>query len=463
MESVRKNRYILIYSFLCQRPRLLSYLISSVVAGLQLPLLPSQVPRPVEGTSRPILIINATAHVGNGQKIESSLIAIENGIITQIGPRHRLRVDVARYELIDAYGKHVYPGLILPVTQLGLGYTTAPQAIEPRPLGSLNPQLAALSAYEVDEQQLALLRQRGILLAQIVPQAGIISGSSSIVLLDGWNREQVSYKVDEGIHLHWPKRGLPLYEQKVRQIDRFFSDASTYARQKEPQRPNLRLEAMKELFRGKKKLYLHAYSYDQIISGLEFLRSIKLLGQVVLVGAHDAFHAIEYLKTYEISVLLDTPHRLPSREDEPPDLPYRLAYELHKAGIVVGLCYSSPRPASSSTHLALLAATVAAYGLDPEEALGMITEQTARILGIEQRTGTLEVGKDAHLLISEGDLLDMRSHRITSIFISGRPIHLSDKSALLHKRFLEKYGPKEAPRLTVPRSQKQRRKRKKKK
>ena len=175
---------------------------------------------------------------------------------------------------------------------------------------------------------------------------------------------------------------------------------------------------MKSLLKGKKKLYLHANHYETIISGLEMMREIGLLGQVVLIGARDAMLALDYLKEYHISVLLDYPYRL--QPEDSISVSYQLACKLHEAGILVGL---GARGASARS-LALLAGRVAAQGLSREAALSMITSHTAQILGIDHRTGTLEVGKDAHLLISEGDLLDARSHQITEAFLQGVPIEL---------------------------------------
>ena len=395
----------------------------------------AQVPEPASSATKPIFITNGTLHVGNGKVIEKASLVIENSIITQVGPVGSIRVDVVRYELIDASGKHIYPGLILPTARLGLeDISSLRPTLDHSELGDFNPNVRALTSYNTDSEVIATLRRNGILLAQITPQSGILSGTSSIVLLDGWNWEDVAYKIDDGLHLHWPeqvkvdatkrKKEKQVYAKKVASIKKFFQDARAYVDAKEPLLLNLKLSAMRSVFSREKKIYVYAHKAVQIIEAIEFLESMNLAAQTVLVGAHEALYVADFLKARNIPVLLET-HRLPSRDDEDIHLPFKLPYELHKRGILVGIGYSvSLDPISDLQNLSFSAAAAVTYGLSKEEALQMLTANTAKILGIESQAGTIEVGKDAHLIISKGDILNIRSNQITHAFIRGKSCSL---------------------------------------
>jgi imidazolonepropionase-like amidohydrolase len=162
-----------------------------------------------------------------------------------------------------------------------------------------------------------------------------------------------------------------------------------------------------------------------------------VIDDVVLVGASDVYYVMDFLKEQKIPVLLENVHRLPERNFEDVDLPYKLPYLLNERGILVGLAYRDEL--QSSRNLPFLAGTAAAYGVSAEEALQMITSNTARILGIDHLTGTLEVGKDANIIISAGDLLDMRGNQVVYAFLRGRKLNLEGKQQELYKRFKRKY------------------------
>ena len=159
----------------------------------------------------------------------------------------------------------------------------------------------------------------------------------------------------------------------------------------------------------------------------------------MLVGAEDAWYVADFIKEQNIPVLLDEVHSLPRRTDEDIDMPYRLPGLLHQKGILVGLTYNSLQ---SSRNLPFFAGTAAAYGMDKEEALKLVTSNTAQILGIGGTTGTLKAGLDANLVVSKGDLLDMRGNDITHAFIQGRQLNLDGKQQALYERFKAKYDSK---------------------
>lgn len=410
----------------------------------------AQVPEPVGPQEKPILLMNGTAHIGNGQVIENSFISFENGKITNVGDATTVRLDMTKFEVISIAGKHVYPGLILPNTVLGLEDISAVRAsIDSEEVGDLNPHVRSLIAYNTDSEVIATLRFNGILLAQSTPGGDLITGTSSIMMLEGWNWEDAQYKADDAVHLNWPTKTFgprwwmgkteprknPNYQSSIDMLEKFFADAKAYS-EGQPAVTNLRLEAMKGVFTGEKQLFVHADRRIEIMEGIQFAKASGA-ASIVLVGGTDAGNAIDFLKDNNIPVLLTDVHRIPGREDEDYDLAYKLPAILSKAGITVGLTYETLH---GSRNLAFTAGTVAAYGnISKEDALKMITSNTAKILGIDATTGTLESGKDANIVVSEGDILDMRTSKVTHAFITGRQVILDGKQQMLYDRFKRKY------------------------
>ncbi|WP_339792989.1 amidohydrolase family protein [uncultured Imperialibacter sp.] len=410
----------------------------------------AQVPEPVGAQEKPILLMNGTAHIGNGQVIENSFVTFENGKITNVGDAAVVRLDMTKFEVINIAGKHVYPGLILPNTTLGLEDISAVRAsIDSEEVGDLNPHVRSLVAYNTDSEVIATLRYNGILLAQSTPQGDLVTGTSSIMMLEGWNWEDAQYKADDAIHLNWPTKTFgprwwmgeteprknPNYQSSIDKLEKFFADAKAYS-EGQPAVTNLRLEAMKGLFTGAQKLFVHADRRVEIMEGIQFAKASGATS-IVLVGGTDAGNCIDFLKDNNIPVLLTDVHRIPGREDEDYDLAYKLPAILSNAGIKVGLTYETLH---GSRNLPFTAGTVAAYGgISKEEALKMITSNTAQILGIDGTTGTLENGKDANIVVSEGDILDMRTSKVTSAFIMGKGIIMDGKQQMLYDRFKRKY------------------------
>ncbi len=410
-----------------------------------------QVPLPAAPQKGNILLKGATAHIGNGEVITNSLISIVAGKLALVTDATTAKIDENSFkEILDITGQHVYPGLILPNSTLGLEEISAVRATRDHSeTGSLNPNVRSLIAYNTDSHIIPTLRYTGVLLVQTCPQGGLVSGTSSVMKLDGWNWEDAAYKIDDAVHVRWPRkmygprwwlgetknRENKNYKENIAELDELFKAAQAYA-VSEKAAVNLKLEALRGLFSGKKKIHLHANKRSEIIESIQWAKKIGI-PHIVLVGGADAYYTIDFLKEQNIPILLDMVHRLPSRSDEDVDLPYRLPGILHKAGLLVGLTYDK---IVSSRNLPFFAGTVAAHGLDPEEALSLITANTAKILGIEERTGTLTTGKDANIVVCDGDLLDMRSNIVQYAFIEGRKLNLEGKQQRLYQRFKQKYS-----------------------
>jgi hypothetical protein len=413
----------------------------------------AQSPTPGKAQTKPVALVGGTAHLGNGQVIENAVVAFENGKLTLVAAAASATFNRTGYEVIDVSGNHVYPGLIAPDTKLGLEEIAAVRAtLDYRETGAINPNVRSLIAYNTDSEVIPTTRANGVLMAQIVPQGGLISGTSALVGLDAWNWEDAAIKED-GIHLYWPAMFVaggiwydpePIKKNEghtkiLEELNRTLADALAYSQIKNPSPANLKLEAMKGLFDGSKNLYIHAYYGKEIIEGVQFAKN-NGVKKVVVVGGEDAWMVVDFLKEHKVAVILNELHRLPTRPEDDVDLPFKLPAMLSKAGILVGLSY--PGETRNYTNLPFLAGTAAAHGLSKEEALSMVTLNNARILGIENQVGTLENGKDATLIVSSGDLLDVRTNDVTHAFIQGRPVVLDNKHRRLFKRFDDKYSTK---------------------
>lgn len=413
-----------------------------------------QTPAPKQST--PFTIVGATAHIGNGELINNSLIIIEDGKIRTITDASTTKMPY-RGTVIDAKGQHVYPGFIAPNSTLGLVEIDAVrQSDDEDELGEILPHVRSLVAYNAESQVVESMRPNGVLIGQITPRGGRISGTSSIVQFDAWNWEDAVLKEDDGLHINWPnsvKRGRwwegedpgikpnDKYEGDVQKLSDFFRNAKAYLAGSRKE-VNLPFGAMEKVFSGDKKLYFHANTEKEIVDILAF-KNQHSLKNVVLVGGYNAYKVADQLKENNIPVLVGRVHETPHLEDQDYDLPYKMARLLHDKGVLVGLDTSGDMERMNSRNLPFYAGTVTAFGVNKEEALKMITSNTAKILGIDDQMGTLEAGKDATLFISEGDALDMRTNKITKAFIQGREISLESHQTKLAKRYSDKYQAQE--------------------
>jgi len=413
-------------------------------------ILKAQTPVPAKPAESPVALINGTAHLGNGEVIENSIVAFNDGKITIVDDLRKTGSDLSGYKVVDIEGKHIYPGLILPNTIVGLVEISAIKATRDySEIGELNPSVRSVVAYNTDSEIPPALRFNGVLLAQSVPYGGLVSGSSSVMKMDGWNWEDAAYLVDDGIHVFWPAiltsprwwmgeteyKPNENYEKYMKTLDRFLKDAKAYNEVTSPVETNLKLKAMKPVIEGSANLYIHANGMKEIVEGVNFAQKHKIR-KIVLVGGADAWYARQLLKDNNIPVILTDVHRLPRRTDEDVDMPYKLPGLLVNEGILVGLSHGS---ASNARNLGFYAGTAAAYGLEREEALKLVTSNTAKILGIDDRTGMLTPGLDANIVVSDGDLLDMRTNAVVDAYLEGMKLNLEGKQQMLYKRFKEKY------------------------
>ena len=412
--------------------------------------------KPAKKQTKSVLIVNATAHLGNGQIIENSAIGFKDGKITLVADSKLIKLSKDTYETtIDATGKHVYPGFIAPNSTLGLVEIDAVKSSDDEEeIGSFNPNVRSIIAYDANSKVIETVRPNGILMAQITPRGGRISGTSSIVQLDAWHWQDALIKENDGIHLNFPetfrKSGSWFepgtievnkdYQKQIEELNALFASSKAYNFDSAKER-NLVFEAMKGLFDGSQNLFIHSNKERQIIDAVQFAKD-NGIKKMVIVGGFEAYKSSDLLQKNNIGVLLKRVHDMPENDDQDIDLPYKTAKLLTDKGIVVGLENSGGKERMQTRNLPFLAGTCAAYGLDKEQALQLITLNTAKILGIDSICGSLELGKDATLFISEGDALDMRTNKLTNAFIQGRMIDLETHQTQLYNKYKEKYGQK---------------------
>lgn len=408
---------------------------------------------PAKPQSKKIIISGATIHIGNGEVIENGYVAFDKGKITAVGKNSDANNTGA--QVINANGKHIYPGFIAPVTNLGLvEFESVKASLDFQEIGNMNPHIRSIVAYNTDSKVPPTLRSNGVLMAQITPDGGTISGSSSVVQLDAWNWEDAAIKTDDAMHINWPvtPRGrggfggggrmgfsadamVERTQNAISELDNFFTQAKAYNDGEKPATTNTRFAAMAKLFNGKQQLFISANSQKDIVAAINFAKKYGITP--VIVGGSEAYLVTDFLKENNVAVVISRPHSLPNNVDDDVNMPYKNAGVLANAGITVVI---SIQGYWQQRNLPFMAGTVAAWGLGKEKALETISLNTAKVLGIDKTAGSLEIGKDATLFISAGDALDMKTNKVEQAFIQGRDINLDNLHKQLDKRFSDKYG-----------------------
>lgn len=413
-------------------------------------------PLVLNAQTKSVLILNATAHLGTDSVIQNAAIGFKNGKIDLVGSATSGFDKTAYDEVIDATGKHVYPGFIAPNSTLGLTEIEAVRATrDMNEVGTTLPNVRSLIAYNTDSKIIPTVRTNGILLAQITPRGGLVSGTSSVLMLDGWNWEDAAYKVDDGIHVNWPRiqsrryidddnafgpyEKNKQYNQQTDDLKKLFGDARAYHASEEHTEKNLRFEAMKGLFSGTQSLYIHTNNVKEIIEAVNFAKE-QMIKRLTIVGGKDSWMVTDLLKANNVSVVVSRVHDLPEHPEDDVDLPYKLPYLLQKAGILFCLNNEGDMEAMGTRNLPFMAGTAAAHGLSKEQALKAVTLNTAKILGIDTTTGSIETGKDANIFISTGDALDMKSNNVERAFVKGSSIDLNNDQKMLYEKYKKKYG-----------------------
>ena len=410
---------------------------------------------PAPKQNKQMALTNAVIHVGNGTVITNGAVVFDNGKISFVGKAESMPTVTAE-QVVDLKGKHIYPGLILTNSTLGLIEVAAGTRAtnDLTELGELNPNIRSIVAYNSDSKIINTLRSNGVLIANVVPQGGLISGSSSVVQLDAWNWEDAAYRIDGGIHFNMPNlinRPNPFAAffgtqtttdpikpalDRIENVKNFFRQASAYFQEGNHQSVNLKYEAVRGLFDKKQKFYVHCDLVKEMLVAIDFVKEFGF--DVVIMGGSESYQITDLLKQNNIAVILGQLHVLPTMVDDDVDQPFKTPAMLQKAGVLFAI--NDDDGSNRGRNIMFNAGTAVAYGLSKEDALTAITLNAAKILGIADRTGSVEVGKDANIIVSEGDLLDMKSSNISHAFIQGRAINLDNKQKQLYERYKHKYG-----------------------
>lgn len=406
-------------------------------------------PVPAPAQSKKILIMNPIVHIGNGEVIENAVVGLENGKFTLVADARVVRINMSDFDtIIQASGMHLYPGFIATNSTLGLHEIDAVRAQnDVSEVGTFKPSVRSAIAYNTDSEIIPTVRSNGVLMGQICPRGGVISGTSSVMQFDAWNWEDAIIREDDGIQLNWPQvyhrhydkgkiaiEKVKTYEQQLTEIATFFSEAKAYCNVLQPELIELRFEGLRGVFSGKQTLYVHADDVKAIKEALRFKEEMAI-PKMVIVGGYDAHLIADELKRLDVGVMLLRVHSLPELTGEDVDLPFKMAKLLFDAGVKFCIQNEGDMERMGTRNLPFQAGTTVAYGLPYEQAVRAISLSAAELLGIDSTTGSIESGKDATFFLSTGDALDMRTNDVVAAYIQGRSIDLSNKQKKLYERY----------------------------
>ena len=424
---------------------LISFLLTvSISANEQIPAPPQK---------NPILLKNGYIHTVSKGTIEGSIL-FEKGKITRIAKYITPPKDC---EIIDLNGKHVYPGMIAAVSGLGLIEINAVAVTNDHSeRGDFNPNVRTNVAFNPDSEIIPTTRSNGILIANIIPNSGLVSGQSSVMMLDGWTWESATLSSPSGLHIIWPnmnsiakndyeKNRLKTAKEHLNNLENIIKDARAYARLRQTKSrsaenyhdEDLRWESMIPYVNKKLPIYVHANEVKQIEAAISW--SVRHSLNIIIVGGKDAWRTTDLLIKNRIPVIYESVTSLPYRRFEDYDQAYKTPSILYEKGVQFCISqYGSAGSAYQARNLPYQASMAASYGLPKEAALRSITLSAAEILGIDKKVGSLETGKDATLFISNGDPLEIRTN-ILQAYIQGKKVDMGDRHKSLYSKYKEKY------------------------
>lgn len=391
---------------------------------------------PGRDAGHPVALVGGTVHPVSGPAVEGGTVVFEGGKIVALGkdvpvPENAERVDLA--------GGHVYPGLFEAMSDIGLIEIDAVRATNDKAeTGELNPNVKAWVSVNPDSEVIPVTRSNGVLLAVAAPSGGLVSGQAGALQLDGWTYEDLTLKAPIGLVVNWP-RIAKKDDKPHEKLDRLFDDAKAYFKSREANAEapvDLRSESLGPVLKGEMPLIAVAEQLEQIQSAVAFADKHGL--KLVLYGGYDAPLCANLLKAKDIPVIVGGVYRLPERRSDAYDRAFTVAEDLRKAGVRFCISGASRHGSSNARNLPYHAATAAAFGLPPEEALKAITLYPAQILGVADRVGSLEVGKDATLFVATGDPLEAAT-QVTAAYVRGRKVDLTDRHKQLYEKYQEKY------------------------
>jgi imidazolonepropionase-like amidohydrolase len=418
----------------------------------------AQVRMTVAPQELPVVLRGATIHTVTNGVIQNGMIVLDRGKITAIGTN----VEIPRgAKVVDVTGKHIYPGLIDAYSTVGIteiGSVDVSNDINE--IGDFNPNVRAEVAVNAESRHIGTTRSAGVLVAFSTPGGGVISGLSSAMSLEGWTWEEMSMKGAAAMNVNWPDPtarprrgggggpppGFPgargaqpapkTYAEQVQELKDFFAEARAYrdaAAAGQAQSTDSRYAAMIPALNGEIPVVVAAEGAAQINDAITWGKEEKV--RLVIRGGRDAIHVADRLKAENVPVILTSTMAAPNRDHEGYDGAYGSAAQLHKAGVKIAIAGGTG--GLYSYRLPWEAGVAVAFGLPEEEALKAVTINAAQFMGIDDKVGSLEVGKEATLLITTGTPLDMTSN-IEQSYIQGREIDMNDIQKHFFKKYMEK-------------------------
>jgi imidazolonepropionase-like amidohydrolase len=401
-----------------------------------------------------ILVTGATIHTISGATIDNGRMLFSNGRIDAIGGP-AAAIDTPDL-VLDLGGLHVYPGLIDANTALGLVEIAAVRAtLDVAEPGPVNPNVRAERAVNPDSELLPVARANGVLTALSVPKRGsdgLIVGTSAVIQLDGWTSEDMTVKAPVGMHVFWPTMRVPdevsdarraeLLEQRNARLETLESSLEAALAYRAARTADaataidMRWEAMRPVLAGELPLFVHADELMQLRHALDLAARFDL--RLVIVGGADAWRIADELAARSVPVIVAGVNRPPLRRWEDYSTPFENPARLVAAGVEVAIAGDgSAFAAANVRNLPYEAAKAVAFGLTRDDALASVTLVPAQILGIDDRLGSLDVGKDATFIVSDGDPLDTTTE-VLQAFVKGRAIDLSSRHTTLYAKYRER-------------------------
>jgi imidazolonepropionase-like amidohydrolase len=414
---------------------------------------------PASRQLKPIVLSGGKVVTVSGPTLEQADVLIVDGRIVQVAAKI---AAPAGAEIFDVSGKSVYPGLIAAHTQLGLmEIKSAQQTNDVAEIGPINPNARTQTALNPESEHLPVTRANGVLTALAVPadRAGtgsrlnLLAGSSTLIRLDGWTWEDLTIRPAVAMHIYWPamrldrdsKNAAPLATQQrsidsqVRVLDDAMAAARAYAQGKTGGQSladtDLRWEAMLPVLRGEQRVFIHADESKQIRAALAFARKHQLA--ITIVGGLDAWRVADELKAANVPVIVSGTERLPARRDDDYEAAYANPARLHAAGVRFCIAGKGMGDLGHERNLGSHAARAAAHGLPRNIALRSVTLSAAELLGVDAELGSIETGKRATLIVTDGDPLEIPT-QVHLAFIDGAKIDLRSRHTQLYEKYNER-------------------------